>query len=169
ETYRHDWSRDVGAGTPVAVVRVEDAAQVQVAVRWAARHGVPVVPRGAGSGLSGGASAVDGGIVLSLERMRAIEIDTSCQVAVVEPGAFNAEVKAASREHGLWYPPDPSSYEICSIGGNVATNAGGLCCVKYGVTTDYVLGLDVVLADGTLITLGGKRIKDVAGLSLLKL
>ena len=127
------------------------------------------MPRGAGSGLSGGASAVDGGIVLSLERMRAIEIDTDCQVAVVEPGAFNAEVKAASREHGLWYPPDPSSYEICSIGGNVATNAGGLCCVKYGVTTDYVLGLDVVLADGTLITLGGKRIKDVAGLSLLKL
>jgi len=142
---------------------------VQAAVRWAARHRVPVVPRGAGSGLSGGSSAVDGGIVLSLERMRAIEIDTDCQVAVVEPGAFNAEVKAAAAEHGLWYPPDPSSYEICSIGGNVATNAGGLCCVKYGVTTDYVLGLDVVLADGTLVTLGGKRIKDVAGLSLLKL
>ena len=88
---------------------------------------------------------------------------------MVEPGAFNAEVKAAAAEHGLWYPPDPSSYEICSIGGNIATNAGGLCCVKYGVTTDYVLGLDVVLADGTLVTLGGKRIKDVAGLSLVKL
>jgi glycolate oxidase len=169
EGYRHDWSRDTGAGTPVAVVRAEDAGQVQVAVRWAAKHHVPVVPRGAGSGLSGGASAVDGGIVLSLERMRAIEIDADRQVAVVQPGAFNAEVKAASREHGLWYPPDPSSYEICSIGGNVATNAGGLCCVKYGVTTDYVLGLDVVLADGTLVTLGGKRIKDVAGLSLVKL
>ena len=169
ENYRYDWSRDTGAGTPVAVVRAEDASQVQAAVRWAAAYDVPVVPRGAGSGLSGGASAVDGGIVLSLERMRAIEIDTDCQVAVVEPGAFNAEVKAASKEHGLWYPPDPSSFEICSIGGNVATNAGGLCCVKYGVTTDYVLGLDVVLADGTLITLGGKRIKDVAGLSLVKL
>ena len=101
--------------------------------------------------------------------MRAVEIDVACRVAVVEPGAFNAEVKAAAAEHGLWYPPDPSSFEICSIGGNVATNAGGLCCVKYGVTTDYVLGLDVVLADGTLVTLGGKRIKDVAGLSLLKL
>jgi glycolate oxidase len=101
--------------------------------------------------------------------MRSIEVDVDCQVAVVEPGAFNADVKAAVAEHGLWYPPDPSSYEICSIGGNVATNAGGLCCVKYGVTTDYVLGLDVVLADGTLVTLGGKRIKDVAGLSLLKL
>jgi len=107
--------------------------------------------------------------VLSLERMRAIEIDPVCQVAVVEPGAFNAEVKAAASEHGLWYPPDPSSYEFCSIGGNVATNAGGLCCVKYGVTTDYVLGLDVVLADGTLVRLGGKQIKDSAGLSLLKL
>ena len=169
ENYRYDWSRDTGAGTPIAVVRAEDAGQVQAAVRWAAAYDVPVVPRGAGSGLSGGASAVDGGIVLSLERMRAIEIDADCQVAVVEPGAFNAEVKAAAREHGLWYPPDPSSFEICSIGGNVATNAGGLCCVKYGVTTDYVLGLDVVLADGTLITLGGKRIKDVAGLSLVKL
>ena len=152
EKYRHDWSRDASAGTPLAVVRAEDASQVQTTVRWAAAHRVPVVPRGAGSGLSGGSSAVDGGIVLSLERMRAIEIDVDCQVAVVEPGAFNAEVKAAAAEHGLWYPPDPSSFEICSIGGNVATNAGGLCCVKYGVTTDYVLGLDVVLADGTLIT-----------------
>ena len=107
--------------------------------------------------------------MLSLERMRAIEIDVATRVAVVEPGAFNSEVKAAAAEHGLWYPPDPSSFEICSIGGNIATNAGGLCCVKYGVTTDYVLGLDVVLADGTLVTLGGKRIKDVAGLSLVKL
>ena len=169
EKYRFDWSRDSAAGTPAVVVRAEDAGQVQTAVRWAARHGVPVVPRGAGSGLSGGSSAVDGGMVLSLERMRAVEIDTECQVAVVEPGALNAEVKKAAGAHGLWYPPDPSSYEICSIGGNIATNAGGLCCVKYGVTTDYVLGLDVVLADGTLITLGGKRIKDVAGLSLMKL
>ncbi len=169
ERYRHDWSRDASAGTPDAVVRALDAGQVQTAVRWAAAHRVPVVPRGAGSGLSGGSSAVDGGIVISLERMRAIEVDAACRVAVVEPGALNAEVKAACAEHGLWYPPDPSSFEICSIGGNVATNAGGLCCVKYGVTTDYVLGLDVVLADGTLVTLGGKRIKDVAGLSLLKL
>jgi glycolate dehydrogenase FAD-linked subunit len=169
ENYRFDWARDPAAGTPLAVVRARDAAEVQQTVRWAAAHGVPVVPRGAGSGLSGGSSAVDGGIVLSLERMRAIEIDVATRVAVVEPGAFNAEVKAAAAEYGLWYPPDPSSYEICSIGGNIATNAGGLCCVKYGVTTDYVLGLDVVLADGTLVTLGGKRIKDVAGLSLVKL
>jgi glycolate oxidase len=169
ETYRFDWSQDPDAGTPFAVVRAQDAGQVQTTVRWAAGHKVPVVPRGAGSGLSGGSSAVDGGVVLSLERMRAVEIDTDTRVAVVEPGALNAEVKAAAAQHGLWYPPDPSSYEICSIGGNIATNAGGLCCVKYGVTTDYVLGLDVVLADGTLVTLGGKRIKDVAGLSLMKL
>ena len=169
ENYRFDWARDPAAGTPRAVVRARNAAEVQETVRWAAAHGVPVVPRGAGSGLSGGSSAVEGGIVLGLEQMRAIEIDVATRVAVVEPGAFNAEVKAAAAEHGLWYPPDPSSYEICSIGGNIATNAGGLCCVKYGVTTDYVLGLDVVLADGTLVTLGGKRIKDVAGLSLVKL
>jgi glycolate oxidase len=169
ENYRFDWSRDPAAGTPLAVVRPQDADQVQTVLRWASAQRVPVVPRGAGSGLSGGSTAVDGGIVLSMDRMRAIEIDTATRVAVVEPGAFNAEVKAAAAAHGLWYPPDPSSYEICSIGGNIATNAGGLCCVKYGVTTDYVLGLDVVLADGTTITLGGKRIKDVAGLSLLKL
>jgi glycolate oxidase len=169
ENYRFDWSRDPTAGVPLAVVRPGDAAEVQNTVRWAAEHHVPVVPRGAGSGLSGGSSAVAGGIVISLERMRSIEIDLAARAAVVEAGAFNADVKAAAAQHGLWYPPDPSSYEICSIGGNIATNAGGLCCVKYGVTTDYVLGLDVVLADGTLITLGGKRIKDVAGLSLIKL
>jgi glycolate oxidase len=169
EKYRHDWARDPDAGRPAVVVRAEHDEQVQTAVRWAARHRVPVVPRGAGSGLSGGATAVADGLVLSLERMRAIESDDRAQVAVVEAGALNSEVKAAAAEHGLWYPPDPSSYEMCSIGGNVATNAGGLCCVKYGVTTDYVLGMDVVLADGTLVHLGGKRIKDVAGLSLLKL
>ncbi len=167
--YRFDWSRDPRAGVPIAVVRARSAADVEATLRWAAAHRIPVVPRGAGSGLSGGSSAVDGGIVLSLERMRGIEIDLASRVAVVEPGALNSEVKAAAAAHGLWYPPDPSSYEMCSIGGNIATNAGGLCCVKYGVTTDYVLGLDVVLADGTPITLGGKRIKDVAGLSLLKL
>ncbi|MGO1974930.1 MAG: FAD-binding oxidoreductase [Propionibacteriaceae bacterium] len=169
ENYRHDFARDPGAGAPLAVVRPTDADQVQTTMRWAAEHEIAVVPRGAGSGLSGGSSAVTGGIVLSLDRMEAIEIDPATRVAVVEPGAFNAAVKAAAAEHGLWYPPDPSSFEICSIGGNVATNAGGLCCVKYGVTTDYVLGLDVVLADGTKIELGGRRVKDVAGLSLLKL
>jgi len=169
QNYRYDWARDPGAGMPLAVVRPRSTAEVQTAMRWACQHRIPVVPRGAGSGLSGGSSAVAGGIVISLDRMRAVLIDPECRVAIVEPGALNAEVKAAAREHGLWYPPDPSSFEICSIGGNIATNAGGLCCVKYGVTTDYVLGLDVVLADGTAVSLGGARLKDVAGLSLIKL
>ena len=127
------------------------------------------MPRGMGTGLSGGATAVDGGIVLSTEKMRDIAVDPVTRTAVVQPGLLNAEVKKAAAEHGLWYPPDPSSFEICSIGGNIATNAGGLCCVKYGVTTDYVLGLEVVLADGTAVRLGGPRLKDVAGLSLTKL
>jgi len=169
ESYRQDWAREPSAAVPLAVVRAHHDEHVRTAVRWAAKHRVPVVPRGAGSGLSGGASAVAGGIVVSLEAMDCIEIDADSRVAVVEPGALNAAVKRAAAAHGLWYPPDPSSYEMCTIGGNIATNAGGLCCVKYGVTTDYVLGLDVVLADGTSVTLGGKRIKDVAGLSLLKL
>ncbi len=127
------------------------------------------MPRGVGTGLSGGATALDGGIVLSTEKMRDITVDPVTRTAVVQPGLLNAEVKKAVAEYGLWYPPDPSSFEICSIGGNIATNAGGLCCVKYGVTTDYVLGLQVVLADGTAVRLGGPRLKDVAGLSLTKL
>lgn len=169
QAYRYDWSRWPGAGLPGVVVRPRTAAQVQGAVRWAARHGIPVVARGAGSGLAGASSGIEDGLTISLERMTAIEVDPNTRTVVAEPGAFNVDVKKAAAAHGLFYPPDPSSFEICSIGGNVATNAGGLCCVKYGVTTDYVLGLDVVLADGRLITVGGKRIKDVAGLSLMKL
>jgi glycolate oxidase len=101
--------------------------------------------------------------------MRRIEVDPAAMVATVEPGLLNVEVKDAARQHGLWYPPDPSSFEICSIGGNLATNAGGLCCVKYGVTTDYVLGMQVVLADGRAVRLGGRTIKDVAGYDLKRL
>ncbi|MCM3920166.1 FAD-binding protein [Frankia sp. AiPs1] len=169
EKYRRDRAADPLAGHPLAAVRAESTEHVQIAVRWAARHRVAVVPRGAGTGLSGGSTAVTGGIVLSTERMRAIRVDPLTRIAVVQPGLLNAEVKAAAAARGLWYPPDPSSFEICSIGGNVATNAGGLCCVKYGVTTDYVLGLEVVLADGRVVRLGGPRLKDVAGLSLTKL
>jgi glycolate oxidase len=169
EGYRQDRAFDPSAGKPLAVVRPLRTEHVQTVLRWAAANRVPVVPRGAGSGLSGGATALDGGIVLSTEKMRDITVDPVTRTAVCQPGLFNAEVKKAAAEHGLWYPPDPSSYEICSIGGNIATNAGGLCCVKYGVTTDYVLGMQVVLADGTAVRLGGPRLKDVAGLSLTKL
>src|ERR1700677_3353041 len=169
EGYRQRRAFAPSAGKPLAVVRPLRTEEVQTVLRWATANRVPVVPRGAGSGLSGGATALDGGIVLSTEKMREISVDPVTRTAVCQPGLFNAEVKAAVGEYGLWYPPDPSSFEICSIGGNIATNAGGLCCVKYGVTTDYVLGLQVVLADGTAVRLGGPRLKDVAGLSLTKL
>ncbi len=168
EPYRHDLTR-LPAGMPCAVVRARGADDVVAALRWASAHRIPVVARGAGTSLAGGATAVDGGLSLSLEQMTAIEIDPSTRTAIVEPGALNAAVKARAAEHGLWYPPDPSSFEISTIGGNIATNAGGLCCVKYGVTSDYILGLDIVLADGRLISLGGKRLKDVAGLPLMRL
>ncbi len=169
DAYRRDWCNAGEPGMPLAVLRARSAADVQAGVRWAAQHGVPIVPRGAGTGLSGGSNAIEGGLTISLDRMTGIEIDPATRTATVEPGALNIDVKKAAAAHGLTYPPDPSSFEICSIGGNLATNAGGLCCVKYGVTTDYVLGLEVVLADGRLITLGGSYIKDVAGLSLMKL
>jgi glycolate oxidase len=169
ESYRRDRAEDPDAGRPLAVVRATCTEDVQAVMRWASAANIAVVPRGAGSGLSGGASAVDGGIVLTTELMRDIDVDPVTRTAVVQPGLINADVKRAVAEHGLWYPPDPSSFEFCSIGGNAATNAGGLCCVKYGVTTDYILGLEVVLADGTVVRLGGPRLKDSAGLSLTKL
>lgn len=169
DSYRWDRANAPDVGVPMAVIRVGSTADVQQVMTFAAEHRIAVVTRGAGSGLSGGASAIDRCLVVSTERMRGIDIDPVTRIAVVEPGALNAELKAAAAEHGLWYPPDPSSFEICSIGGNVATNAGGLCCVKYGVTSDYVLGMTVVLADGTAVELGGPRLKDVAGLSLTKL
>jgi len=167
--YRFDRAMTVVPGQPVALVRAASTAEVAATLRVASRLGVGVVTRGAGTGLSGGSAAVDGCITLSTERMRAIDVDRDAMVAVVQPGALNVEVKQAAAAAGLWYPPDPSSFEICSIGGNLATNAGGLCCVKYGVTTDYVLGVEVVLADGTVARLGGRTIKDVAGLDLKRL
>ncbi|MEO9329744.1 FAD-binding oxidoreductase [Gordonia aurantiaca] len=167
--YRQDRAADPDAGTPLALVRPTTTAEVEETVKWCAVNRVPIITRGAGTSLSGGSTAVDGAITLSTEKMRTMRIDRATRTAVVQPGLYNAEVKAAAAAEGLWYPPDPSSFEICSIGGNVATNAGGLCCVKYGVTTDYVLGLEVVLADGRAVRLGGKRLKDSAGLPLTKL
>ncbi len=169
EAYRWDRAEDPRAALPLAVVRAESTEQVQTAVRIAAKAGLPIIPRGAGSGLSAGATSSQPALVISLENMRGIEVDTATRIVTVQPGAMNIEVKRAAAQHGLWYPPDPSSYEFCSIGGNIATNAGGLCCVKYGVTSDYVLGLTVVLADGRAVKLGGPRLKDVSGLALTKL
>jgi glycolate oxidase len=169
DPYRYDRAMTVVPGQPIALVRASSTSDVQRTLEVASRLRVPVVPRGAGTGLSGGSTAIDGCITLSTERMRAITIDPIAMTATVQPGLLNAEVKAAARQHGLWYPPDPSSFEICSIGGNLATNAGGLCCVKYGVTTDYVLGLEVVLADGRAFRLGGRTIEDVAGYDLKRL
>lgn len=152
---------------PLAVVWPQTVEQVQATVRWASAHRVPLVPRGAGTGVSGGAHATEGCVVLSLERMnRILEIRPQDEVAVVEPGVINADLNAAAAEHGLMYAPDPASYRISTIGGNVATNAGGLRCAKYGVTRDSVLALDVVLADGTLIHTGHQTFKGVAGYDL---
>lgn len=154
-------------GAPAALVRPTTTAEVQETVRAAAALGVPIVPRGAGTGLSGGANAIDGCVVLCLERMnRVVEVDAAAMTATVEPGLLNAGLGVAAREEGLWYPPDPASWETCSIGGNVATNAGGLCCVKYGVTRDALLGLEAVLADGQAVRLGRRTRKGVAGYDL---
>src|SRR5215207_151809 len=170
ESYRHDRALFCPAGMPAAVVLARERSHVEHTLRTASRLHVPVVAQGARSGLSGAANAVEGGIVLSLERMdRILEIDAANRIAVVEPGIYNATFSRAVAEHGLFYPPDPSSWEFCSIGGNLSTNSGGLCCVKYGVTTDYVLGLEVVLADGEVLRTGRRTVKGVAGYDLTKL
>ncbi|HZH74843.1 MAG TPA: FAD-linked oxidase C-terminal domain-containing protein [Archangium sp.] len=170
EAHRHDQAGWAPAGTPRVLVRPGSTAEVQAVLRVATALRVPVVARGAGSGLSGGANAVDGCIVLSLMRMnRVLELDRAGMYAVVQPGVLNAKVKATAAEHGLWYAPDPASWEFSTIGGNVATNAGGLCCVKYGVTGDAVLGLEAVLADGSVVRTGGRTVKNVAGYDLSRL
>lgn len=170
ESYRYDKTSWVEAGMPLVAVRARSVEHVQVTVRKASRYGVPVVPRGAGSGLSGGAAAVDGCVVLSLEKMNAIRSLSPDDLQIeVEAGVLNADVDAAAREAGLWYAPDPASRGFSTIGGNIATNAGGLCCVKYGVTGDHVLGVDVVLADGSYVHTGRRTVKGVAGLDLTSL
>jgi glycolate oxidase len=170
ESHRRDETPYLAAGMPIGVALPTTTAQVQGIVALAAEHRVPLVPRGAGTGLSGGANAVDGGLVVSFMRMdRIIEIDRENLAVIVQPGVVNAALKAAVAEQGLFYPPDPASYESCTIGGNLGTNAGGLCCIKYGVTRDSVLGLEVVLADGSVLRTGGKTVKDVAGYDLTRL
>src|SRR5690625_2826668 len=167
--YQRDRAYDPHVVAPHAVVVAESTADVAATLKYANDRRMPVVVRGLGSSLSGGSSTRTPSLVLSLEKIDDVRIEPAYGLAVAGAGAINADVKRAAAEHGLWYPPDPSSFEFCSIGGNVATNAGGLSCVKYGVTRDYVLGLTVVLADGEVLHLGGRNIKDVAGLPLLDL
>jgi len=169
-SYAHDMASFCPAGAPAVVVLPRTVEQVQHVMRTATELRVPVVPQGARSGLSGAANASDGCIVLSLVKMdRILEINPVDRVAVVEPGVINAALSRAVEEHGLYYPPDPSSWEMCTIGGNIGTGSGGLCCVKYGVTAEYVLGLDVVLADGRLMSTGRRTAKGVAGYDLTRL
>jgi glycolate oxidase len=141
---------------PDLVLLPRDAAQVAAAVRVCAQERVPFVARGAGTGLSGGALPVADGVVISLARLkRVLELDPVDRRAVVEPGVTNLEITAAAAAHGLYYAPDPSSQQVCTIGGNVAENSGGAHCLKYGFTTNHVLAVEVVLADGSVVTLGG--------------
>jgi glycolate oxidase len=168
--YARDQAMLAPAGMPAAVVFPRSTSDVVAVMQVAGRHNVPVVPRGAGSGLVGGANAVDGGITLVLTKMDAVlEVAPADRFAVVQPGVVNKTLRDAVRGHGLFYPPDPASYDWCTIGGNLAVNSGGLCCVKYGVTTDYVLGLEVVLADGRVLRTGRRTVKGVAGYDLARL
>ncbi|HET6499401.1 MAG TPA: FAD-linked oxidase C-terminal domain-containing protein [Amycolatopsis sp.] len=170
ESYRFDQAGFCVAGKPVALARPRRTVEVARVLRFAHEHRIPVVPQGARTGLSGGANAVDGGILLSLERMSAIlTIDEVNQTATVQPGVVNSVLSRAVADKGLFYPPDPGSWESSTIGGNVATNAGGLCCVKYGVTSDFVRGLEVVLADGRVLRTGRRTVKGVAGYDLVRL
>jgi glycolate oxidase len=170
ESYRWDETEYMHPGHPLGVAFPSSTAEVSALVRLAAAHRVPLVPRGAGTGVSGGAIAVDGALTVVMTNMAdVLEIDTENLTVTCQPGIINAELGRRVAVHGLFYPPDPASYEICSIGGNLAENSGGLRCVKYGVTRDYVLGLTVVLADGAVIQTGGKNVKDVMGYDLTRL
>ncbi|RVW09484.1 FAD-binding protein [Prescottella agglutinans] len=167
DAYTRDEAHLATPGRPLAVLIADSAEDVVAAMKWATAHRVPVVPRGAGSGLAGGATAIDGCLVVSTAAMRTIvELNAADQLAVVQAGVVNADLDGAAAEHGLMYAPDPSSYQISTIGGNIATNAGGLRCVKYGVTRDSVLGLEVVLADGRILRTGHRTVKGVAGYDL---
>ena len=170
ESHRRDETAYLPTGLPLAVALPTTTDEVATLVRLCAEHGVPIVPRGAGTGLSGGAAGIEGALTIAFTRMnRILEIDRENLTVTAQPGVINAALKSAVAAEGLFYPPDPASYEQCTIGGNLGTNAGGLCCVKYGVTRDSVLGLEVVLADATVLRLGGKNVKDVAGYGLIPL
>ncbi|MFH1686196.1 MAG: FAD-linked oxidase C-terminal domain-containing protein [bacterium] len=152
EKYCHDATEETGS--PLALVLAETEGDVVATMRFAHRHHIPVVPRGTGTGLSGGAVPSEGCLLLSLERMRTLEIDAQHRLAICGPGVITKELMDAAAKHDLTYPPDPASYEECSLGGNVAENAGGLRCKRFGVTRDYVLGLRAVIIDGGVLTTG---------------
>lgn len=167
---RADKSGHAASGLPLAVVHAQSVADVQETLRIATETRTPVVTRGAGTGLAGGANAGGGEIALSVRGMtRILEVRPDDLLAVVEPGILNAELNAALGEHGLWWAPDPASRAIATVGGNIATGAGGLLCAKYGVVRDAVLGVDLVLADGRLLKLGHRTVKGVTGLDLTSL
>ncbi|HEX5857730.1 MAG TPA: FAD-linked oxidase C-terminal domain-containing protein [Microbacterium sp.] len=170
EDARADKSGHRSEGAPLAVVHAASIGDVQATLRIASAGGTPVVTRGAGTGLAGGANAGPGEIALSTRRMtRILEVRPDDLLAVVEPGILNAELNTALAEHGLWWAPDPASRAISTVGGNIATGAGGLLCAKYGVVRDAVLGVDLVLADGRLLSLGHRSVKGVTGLDLTSL
>ena len=165
-----DSSRYSPHGQPLAAVLATSTADVATALTWAHQHRVPVSVRGAGTGLAGGAVAYDQGLVISLERCTKIrQIDPVNRLAVVEAGVITADLDRAAREHGLFFPPDPASVETSTVGGNIATNAGGLRCIAHGVTRDSVAALEVVLADGRIMHTGTRTRKDVVGLDLTSL
>ena len=167
---RSDKSGHVSGSAPLAVVSARSVDDVQAVLRIASQTGTPVVTRGAGTGLAGGAIAEAGQIVLSTLAMdRLLEVSVDDELAVVQPGIINAALNEQLAPHGLWFAPDPASRAISTVGGNIATNAGGLLCAKYGVTRDAVLGLKVVLADGRLQELGHRTVKGVTGLDLTAL
>jgi glycolate oxidase len=167
--YTHDETMGL-SGQPDLVVKVENARQVAEVMKLSNEYLVPVVPRGAGTGLSGGAVPAAGGIVLSLEKMNKIlEIDEENMMVVTEPGVITGILQAEVEKKGLFYPPDPASLDSCHIGGNLAECAGGARAVKYGVTKDYVVGIEAVLPSGGIIKLGGKLLKNVVGYDLISL
>ena len=170
QTARADKSGHAASGNPLAIVHAASVDDVQGTLRIAHETGTPVVTRGAGTGLAGGANAGAGEIALSVRRMdRILEVRPDDLLAVVEPGIINADLNAALSEYGLWWAPDPASRAISTVGGNIATGAGGLLCAKYGVVRDAVLGVDVVLADGRLMRFGHRTVKGVTGLDLTSL
>ncbi len=171
EPYSHDEVSDRNySRMPEIVVRPDSAGQVSAILKLANRENIPVTPRGAGSGLSGGAVPARGGIVLSTERMnRVLEIDRENLIAVLEPGVITNDFNTLVRREGLFFAGYPMSLEVCFIGGNAAENAGGGRAVKYGVTGRYITGLEVVLPTGEICTFGGKRVKDVTGYNMVQL